>query len=222
MLTNTSITQTDFKPLRGSDTVLAVKDRMKEEQVYSLPVVDKTTKKLIGQIKSEQLADADENQKISELQMEKAVKVYEGQHVFESARLVMQHELTLLPLVDKELTFLGVVTKQQIFEIISRMLNLELAGSVVMIEIEPIDFSLSEIVQIIEAEGAKILGLAVESPDRNHQAFEVSAKLNLKDISRVTAALKRYGYSVLIESENTIFQNDLEDRADELLKYIDM
>ncbi|NIT55918.1 MAG: CBS domain-containing protein, partial [Aliifodinibius sp.] len=74
----------------------------------------------------------------------------------------------------------------------------------------------------IEAEGAKILGVAVESPDSNHQAFEVSVKLNLKDISRVTAALKRYGYSVVTESESTVLENDLEHRADELLKYIDM
>ncbi len=195
---------------------------MKEEQVNALPVVDPTTQKLIGQINRDQLSRAENNQQVSDLQMDKAVKIFEGQHVFEGGRLMLQYELNLLPLVNKEATFLGVITKQQILEMISKMLNLEQKGSVLAIEIEPIDFSLSEIVQIIEAEGAKILGVAVESPDSNHQAFEVSVKLNLKDISRVTAALKRYGYSVITESESTVLENDLEHRADELLKYIDM
>lgn len=195
---------------------------MLDEQVNALPVVDSTTKKLVGQIRSEQLSKVEDNQKVSELQMDQLVKLFEGQHVFEGARLMLQYELNLLPLVNEESTFLGVVTKQKILESISRMLNLEQTGSVLTIEIEPIDFSLSEVVQVIEAEGAKILGITVERPNRNHQAFEVSVKLNLKDISRVTAALKRYGYSVLVESENTIFENDLEYRADELLKYIDM
>ncbi len=222
MLANKSITKSEFKPLRGTDTVGAARDHMKEEQVNALPVVDPTTQKLIGQIDHDQLSRADDDQQISDLQMDKIVKIFEGQHIFEGVRLMLQYELNLLPLVNEEATFLGVITKQQILEAISKMLNLEQKGSVLTIEIEPIDFSLSEIVQIIEAEGAKILGVTVESPDSNHQAFEISVKLNLKDISRVTAALKRYGYPVISESESTMLENDLEYRADELLKYIDM
>ncbi|WP_441000294.1 CBS domain-containing protein [Fodinibius sp. SL11] len=222
MLANKSITKSEFKPLRGSDTVEEVRDRLEQEEVNALPVVDPTTQKLIGQIDSDQLLEAEDDQNISELRMDKAIKIYEGQHIFEGVRLMLQYELNLLPLVNKESSFLGVITKQQILESISKMMNLEQKGSVLTIEIEPIDFSLSEIVQIIEAEGAKILGVAVESTDGNHQAFEVSVKLNLEDISRVTAALKRYGYTVLVESESTVLENDLEYRADELIKYIDM
>lgn len=222
MLANESITKSEFEPLRGTDTVAAVRERMKEEQVNALPVVDPTTQKLIGQVELDQLSHVEDDQQISDLQMDKVVKIFEGQHIFESVRLMLQYELNLLPLVNKEATYLGVITKQQILEAISKMLNLEQKGSVLTIEIEPIDFSLSEIVQVIEAEGAKILGVAVESPDSNHQAFEVSVKLNLEDISRVTAALKRYGYSVLVESQSTVLENDLEYRADELIKYIDM
>ena len=222
MLANESITKSEFKPLRGTDTVAAVRERMKEEQVTALPVVDPTTQKLIGQIKLDQLSKVEDNKQVSDLQMDKVVQIFEGQHIFEGVRLMLQYELSLLPLVNDEATYLGVITKQQILEAISKMLNLEQKGSVLTIEIEPIDFSLSEIVQVIEAEGAKILGVAVESPDSNHQAFEVSVKLNLEDISRVTAALKRYGYTVLAESESTVFENDLEYRADELIKYIDM
>lgn len=222
MLANKSILKTDFQPLEAGDAVAEILDRLQGEVVNPLPVVDGTTQKLVGQVRYEQLLEADEQAKISDLKVGDVVKVFEGQHIFEAARLMLQYELQLLPMVDNESTFLGVIMKERVLESISEMLNVVESGSVITVELEPIDFSISEIVQIVETEGAKILGVTVESPSDGQQNFEVSFKLNLKDTSRVTAALKRYDYSVLIESESTVFGNDLEHRADELLKYIDM
>lgn len=222
MLVNKSITKAGFKPLEGGDTVEEVRDRMEEQQMSMLPVVNKATQKLIGQIGYNQLADADENDTIADLEMAEAVKIYEGQHLFEAVRLMLQYELDILPLVDEESTFIGVVARDEVFQKVCRLLNLAEDGSVLTIELEPLDFSISEIVQIVETEGAKILGMAVERPESTDSTFQVTLKINLKDTSRVTAALNRYDYSVLVESETTVFGKDLEHRADELLKYIDM
>lgn len=223
MLVDKSITQSEFEPLIGSNTIADVKKRMESKgQPDVLPVVDRTTQKLIGQVDAEKIDEADDNALISDLEVAEAVKIYQGQHVFEAARLMLQYELRSIPLVDEEGTFLGVITKREVLESLSRMLNLAQSGSVITIELDPVDFTISEIVQIIETEGAKILGITVESPDSSPKTFEVSIKLDLEDVSRVTAALKRYDYTVLVESESTIFGRDLENRADELLKYIDM
>lgn len=222
MLVTKSILQTDFLPLQGSDTVAEVKPRMDELDISVLPVVDQTTQKLIGQVAYNQLEQANKETLVSDLELDEAIKVYKGQHIFEAARLILQYELEYLPLVDKEWKFLGGIDRQRVFYCITRMLNVQEEGSVLTIELNPIDFSISELVQIVETEGAKILGLTVEIPDSTRNTFEVSLKLNMKDLSRVTAALKRYDYQVLVESESTIFGKDLEDRADELLKYIDM
>jgi len=222
MLTTTSITKTGFEPLQGTDAVSEVKSRMQKMGVKRLPVVDPTTQKLIGQLSADRLPDGESDAVVADLELDEAVKIYEGQHIFEAVRLMLQYELQFLPLVDDEWTFLGMISKQQVLQALSRMLNLAEEGSVVTVELEPIDFSISELVQIVETEGAKILGLTVETPDSTQQTFHVSLKLNMKDISRVTAALKRYDYDVIVESENTVFGKDLEHRADELLKYIDM
>lgn len=222
MLINKSITHNDFEPLTANDTVAEVKTRMEEGELETLPVVDSTTQKLIGQIKYDILLKADDNAAISDLGLNEAVKIYQGQHVFEAARLMLQYELKSLPLVDEQGTYLGVITKQEILESLSRMLNLAQTGSVITIELDPVDFTLSEIVQLIETEGAKILGITVESSEDTPKSFEVSFKLNLEDVSHVTSALKRYDYNIVVESESTVFGKDLEHRADELIKYIDM
>lgn len=222
MLVNKSITQDNFEPLTANETVAEVKARMKEGKIKTLPVVDSTTQKLIGQIKYDILLIAEDNALISDLGLDEAVKIYQGQHIFEAARLMLQYEMKSLPLVDEQGTYLGVITKQEVLESLSRMLNLAQTGSVITIELDPVDFTLSEIVQLIETEGAKILGITVESPEDTPKSFEVSFKLNLEDVSHVTSALKRYDYNIVVESESTVFGKDLEHRADELIKYIDM
>lgn len=222
MLVNKSIIQDEFKPLTGNDTVKEVRNRMEGEKFDTLPIVDRTTQKLIGQIRYKTLLEADGDTLISDLKLEEAVKIYQGQHIFEATRLMLQYELNSLPLVDKQGAYIGIITKQEVLESLSRMLNLAQTGSVITIELDPVDFSISEIVQIIETEGAKILGVTVESPEDSPKSFEVSFKLNLEDVSHVTAALKRYDYNILVESESTVFGKDLEHRADELIKYIDM
>lgn len=222
MLANKSIIETDFVPLSGNDQIGAVKKRMEEMQVETLPVVDETTQKLIGQIQQKQLNGMDDEATIADLELDEAVKLYQGQHIFEAARLMLQYELRLLSVVDKEWTFMGILTKQQVLESLSRMLNLAEFGSVITVEVSRADFSISEIVQLIETEGAKILGVTVETPENSDQQFKVSFKLNLKDVSRVVSSLRRYDYRVVTESESTVFGEELEHRADELLKYINM
>lgn len=222
MLVDKSIIEEEFRPLTANNTVAEALDHMAGQGLDTIPVVDSTTQKLIGQIRYGVLSDAADEALISDLELDEAVKIYRGQHVFEATRLMLQYELHSLPLVNKQGAYIGIITKQEVLESLSRMLNLAQTGSVITIELDPVDFTISEIVQIIETEGAKILGVTVESPQGTPKNFEVSFKLNSEDVSNITAALKRYDYNIVVESGNTVFGKDLEHRADELIKYIDM
>jgi CBS-domain-containing membrane protein len=195
---------------------------MKDSGIHTLPVVDGTTHALIGQASLRQLDRAEERQLVSDLELEEPVKIYRGQHIFEAARLFLQYERQILPVIDEEWTLLGVVTRDVILERLARLLNVAESGSAITVTLERIDFSISEIVNIIETEGAKILGMTVEKPSEPQQTFAISFVLDIQDVSRVAAALRRYDYIVATDSENEVLRDDLENRADELIKYIDM
>lgn len=222
MLVNTKHITSNFTPLVGSDLVGEVKERMQQEQVHTLPVVDSTTHTLIGQMSYSALKSAGADDYVADISLQDPVKIYRGQHIFEAARLLLQYEQAVLPVVDEEMTMLGVLTRDQVLASFPHLLNVTEAGSVLTIALGRIDFSISEIVQIIESEGAKILGMTVEKPEQSEQTFELSFKLDLQDISRVASALRRYDYTISTNTENEIFNQDLETRADELIKYIDM
>lgn len=213
---------TDIEPLFAQNSVSEGIKKMNKLEVGELSVVDKTTRKLIGQVTREQLGSEDSDKKIGHLESEEPVKIYLGQHIFEAMRLMLQYEMRLIPVVDKEQAFVGFLGKDKVLESLTQMLNLAEFGSVITVELAQRSLSLSEIVQLIESEGAKILGVTVEMPDTRTDTFEVSIKLNLQDVTRVAASLRRHDYTVITDSGNEVFSMDVETRADELIKYLDM
>lgn len=223
MLADQALTTT-ISPLTGTDTVTHALELMDGLEVGCLPVIDKTTNKLIGQVTRKQLQKVDnKDAAISVLELEEPAKIYKRQHIFEAARLMLLYEMRLLPVVDDKMTFVGMIQKQKVLESITDMLNLASYGSILTVELEQKDFTLSEIVHLIEVEGAKILGITVETPSSEGDTFKVSVKINLEDATRVASALRRYDYDVITEDVNSdVFGLDMEARADELLKYLDM
>jgi signal-transduction protein with cAMP-binding, CBS, and nucleotidyltransferase domain len=214
---------TDFKPLEPSSTISAALAKMDAWQTSNIPIVEPTTHKNVGHILFEDISDiTDEQAKISSLEFRRPIYTLENQHVFEVARQMLQHEVRLLPVVDSSETYLGVIEKKNVLEALSTMLNIATAGSTITVQLEKADFTISELVHLIETEGAKILGLTVEQPSDSDATFRVSLKISHVDTSAVTSSLQRHGYTTTTENRNDLMQIDLSSRADELLRYLDV
>lgn len=214
---------TDFKPLEPDDRISAALAKMDAWHSSSIPVVEPATKKVVGHIRFDDIADrADEHEHISSVEFRKPIYTMENQHIFEVARQMLQHEVRLLSVVDSSETYLGVIEKKKVLEALSTMLNIATAGSTITVQLEKADFTISELVHLIETEGAKILGLTVEQPDQSASLIRVSLKISHEDTSAVTSSLRRHGYTTTTENRNDLMQVDLTSRADELLRYLDV
>ena len=211
-----------FEPLNADNTIEDALNRMQELDIDRLPVVDHLAGKLIGEVTDTQLMEQPVPEApISSVQLKEAAPVYEDQHIFEAIRHMLQQEVRMLPVVDQDMTYEGAICKKDVLEALSDLLNLAELGSILTIDMEQRDFTLSEIVHLIELEGAKILGIGVETPTATSQHFRVSVKLNIRDVDAVTSALHRYGYHVSTDSDHAD-ENDLESRANALLHYLDI
>lgn len=214
---------TNFKPLEPSSTISAALAKMDAWQTSNIPIVEPTTKKNIGHILFDDISEiTDEQETISSIDFRRPIYTFEDQHVFEVARQMLQHEVRLLPVVDSSETYLGVIEKKNVLEALSTMLNIATAGSTITVLLEKADFTISELVHLIETEGAKILGLTVEQPTDTDATFRVSLKISHEDTSAVTSSLQRHGYTTTTENRNDLMQIDLSSRADELLRYLDV
>jgi len=212
-----------FTPLLSSDRVSSALAKMEAWQTANIPVIEPTTKKVIGQVTLDMLMELpDESLMISDVDLDPPIYAFESQHLFEVARQMLSKEVRFIAVVDSSESFLGIIEKKDLLEAFSEMLNISTQGSVISVEVGEADYTLTELVNIIEAEGAKVLGLTVEHSRAEESGVHVSIKLNLEDTSAVVSSLKRHGYITTTENRDDLLQIDMSSRADELLRYLEL
>ncbi len=214
---------TEFTPLEPQDKISAALAKMDAWQTTRIPVREPSTGKLAGMISFEEIADKpDDSLEVSSVELNTSIYVFSTQHLFEVARKMLEYEVRLLPVVDEEGVYLGIVEKKNVLEAFSRMLNITTTGSVITVEVSKEDFTISELVHLIETEGAKILGLTVDQPIDDGMKFRISIKISHIDTSAVVSSLQRHGYHTTTENRYDLLQTDISSRADELLRYLDI
>jgi len=211
----------NIAPLKVTDSVALALTKLDLLYVTRFPVVDEGV--MVGMVSLDTLIEvSDEEIPISEIPLQESLAIPESQHLFEAARKMLAHELFILPVVDQYKNFLGVIKKRDVLQALGDVFNLESFGSVITIEMMPYDFTLTEVIRLIETEGAKVLGVAVEQPGDDNGFYRVSIKLNLEDSSTVCSTLQRYGYVITSQVSSATMEKDFTDRADELIRYLDI
>lgn len=213
----------EFTPLKPQDKISAALAKMDAWHTSKIPVREPLSGKFAGMISFEDIADSpDEFSEVSSVQLNSSIYAYSNQHLFEVARRMLEYEVRLLPVVDEDGVYLGIVEKKNVLEAFSRMLNITTTGSVITVEVSKEDFTISELVHLIETEGAKILGLTVDQPNEDGLRLRISIKISHIDTSAVVSSLQRHGYHTTTENRHDLLQTDISSRADELLRYLDI
>ena len=144
---------------------------------------------------------------------------YAKDHVFLAARMIPLAD-DYIAVLENDDRFKGLIRTEDLKDFILEGLNLDMETGVLLIELTKADFSLSQITQIIEQEGVKILGMTVHRPTDDDQPFYVSVKLNSPDTVRATASLKRFEYNVYDFSHLSSMNDEMRSRVDELMHYL--
>jgi hypothetical protein len=105
--------------------------------------------------------------------------------------------------------------------LISNTTSISEPGSVIVLELNQNDYSLGHLAQIIEGDDTKILSTYITSAT-DSTLMEVTIKVNRKNIQGVLQALARYDYVVNASYSEVDYQEDMKDRFDSLMKYLDM
>ncbi|HBX66345.1 MAG: CBS domain-containing protein [Balneola sp.] len=221
MLVN-EILNTDISPLHLEDSVATALMKIDLLHTTKFAVVD-SNDRVVGMASLEKLIEVvDEEAPLSEIELDDPVYVPHNQHLFEASRIMLAQELFILPVTTESMEFQGMIKKRDVLSALGDIFNLSSFGSVITVELDQVDFSLSDLVRIIELEGAKILGIAVQQPNAKNPSYRVSFKLNLEDSSVVSAGLRRFGYTITSEANSEVLEGNFSDRADELIRYLDI
>ncbi len=213
---------TTISPLKTSDTGQEALAQMTDHHIQHLPIVNH--QQLLGVISEEDVLDnkLDEAVGSYSLTLRKAY-VADTDHLFEVMRVMGAEELTVLPVVDVQNNYLGVVQMQDVLTSFSQMASFIEPGGVIVLEMQRHEYSMHEIARIVEGENAQILSFLIASRP-NSQMVDVMLKLNRShELSGILSTFTRFGYSIKASfvGEDK-YLDSLEDNYNSLMHYLDI
>ena len=88
--------------------------------------------------------------------------VTENQHIYEVIELASRLSLSVIPVLDHNNHYKGVITNNDLIHYFADFAALKEPGAIIVLDMSIHDYSLSQIAQIVESNDAKILKLVYQ------------------------------------------------------------
>jgi predicted transcriptional regulator len=209
----------EIPALKLSDSIKQVLIWMDEHHVLHLPVFAKGVYQGVIS-ESDLLNHQNTEDDLSSLEDNfLKVSVSNDKSIYDVIKTLDDYKLSLVPVIDPEGSFKGTISYKEVMSAMVRMLNLNSAGGVFVLEMNYVDYSLAEISRLIESNDARVLSSHI-SFHHNSQMVDVVIKVNTDSIGSILQTLERYDYVVKAKFQDTITEDPENDRYDALMRYL--
>jgi hypothetical protein len=109
-----------------------------------------------------------------------------------------------------------------LLEKLNEFSNMGNEGALIVLEINPRDYMLSQIVHLVEQNNAKVLHVFSYLEEKTSKQI-VIIRIDLEDATSVLRSLERFNYTVRCYLQKQVLNNEtLQNRLGELLYYLEM
>ena len=201
--------------------VLALMDIFR---VSHLPVV--SGKEYFGVVSDKQIYDAENfEEKIETYVTQNLLQphVHINQHIFEVIGVALACGVSIIPVLDLDHSYYGSITRNDLAIKMAELFSGSEPGGILVLEVTDINYSLTQIAQIIEGNDAKILSLYIHKPSAMSKELDITIKINKVDLSGIIQTFTRYDYEVKATyMDESQIKNFYDDRYDLFMKYINL
>jgi len=211
----------NIPPLKPEDTCARALNWMEELRLNALPVIK--GKEFLGLVYKSDVNDpAKAGMTLEEAGMTfRKIVVFENQHVYDVVKLAAINKLDLVPVLNDNQHYLGVVTVNDLVSYFAESKSVYTPGGIIIIDIALKDYSMSRIATIIESDGAHLLSASVSTtPDPAR--IELTLKIDKVDLTRILAAFYRMDYHITASFHQSEHSEDLQNRYDSLMNYLNI
>jgi len=142
-------------------------------------------------------------------------------HLFDIVKVALQYQCKAVAVVNEQKEFLGLISAEICLRHIGMLSSVQDSGGILELAIPVRDFSLTELSRIVEQEDVRILGLFTHL-DAVHSRWHVTLKCNSLDLTSVVATLERHGYHISGVYQEENYTEDLKDRYDALMRFLNV
>lgn len=210
----------DILPLNLKDNCAQAMSMMSIYRIKDLPVVEGN--KLLGIASEDTVSTVDPDTLISDIHLNKTYAyVEENDHIFEVLSRLAQNNTTVVPVVGEDEKFLGIVTQEDLIRYYANTFSFKEPGSIIVIESTKSGYSLSEVARVVELENAVIISSFITSLEDTENIL-LTIKVNQQEISNIISALERYDYKISGSYVEDEYSDNLKERYDMLMNYLNV
>jgi len=207
-------------PLKTSDSIYFAIDFFKEFSIRQLPVVQDNL--CIGILSLDDIDDED----IYDLPILDYINLNysfasNNDHIYEVMRAISEQASTLFPVLDENNNYIGSITLSSLFKNYVNCAAFIQPGSILVLEIDKKNYSLSEIARIVESENKVILSSLLSS-NVESAVLEITLKLNSVQIQNLITTFERFGYNIKATFNEEDFMDTLKNRYESLMTYLNV
>lgn len=206
-----------LKPTDTGDQALVI---MEENNYTQLPVVNDDN--YIGLAKEHELLDWDstDNQLDTSPYLAYKPAILINSHPYDALTLANKLNLAVLPVVDSENKYLGAVTRDSLLKYLTETSGIDNPGGIIVLEMEPRNYSLYLIARICENEDVLIINAQMFTTPMG--TMEVTLKTNRTNLDAVVSSFERHEYTVKAVYGDVRHAEDLMSKYELLMNYLNM
>ncbi|MCV9928495.1 CBS domain-containing protein [Flavobacterium sp. LS1R49] len=209
----------DFRAINSQETIASVQDFFADLKFSHFPVLEEGI--YIGSIAADDIETFDGDKKVIDYK-------YTLEHFFARKNMIWldvlevfaKNHTNLIPVLDENNIFLGVYEIEDIIKFFHETPFLKEPGGIIIVKKGLLDYSMSEITQIVESNNGRILGAFVS--DTTSDSIQITIKISLGAMNEIIQTFRRYNYEIISEHQEDTYINNLKERSDYLDKYLNI
>jgi acetoin utilization protein AcuB len=211
----------DIPPLSMNQSGEDAISVMEEYMVRHLPIVE--DREVKGMVSEEMILDNDPDAMILNYRGSGSpIFVHSEDHILEILAFFAKTNLTCVAVVDAQIKYVGMITLQQLMMRFASEYSFDEPGAIIVLELNKVDYSLTEISRIIESEKGTILSCLISQQREDSNILLVTLKINLQDIQYVKATFERFNYNIVAAFSEVKYVDTLSERYEALMHYLNM
>ena len=209
----------DFKAISSESSVMEVQDFFHELTFSHFPVLQEEV--YIGSIALDDVDTFDLDKKIIEYRY--ALEPFFARSAMmwlDVLEIFAKNHTNIVPVLDDNNKYVGYYELNDIIKFFHETPFLKEPGGIIVVQKPVLEYSMSQVTQIVESNNGKLLGLFIS--EATVDSVQITIKISLGAMNDIIQTFRRYNYEIISEHNEDNYINNLKERSDYLDKYLNI
>ncbi|RAR71796.1 CBS domain-containing protein [Flavobacterium aciduliphilum] len=209
----------DYKAIDVQESIAHIQNFFAEVPYSHFPVIEEGIYK--GCLVAEDIETFEAEKKIKDyLYTLEGFFVRKNMLLMDVLEVYANNQSNIVPVLDENNSYIGYYELEDVIKLFYETPFLKEQGSIIIVRKNVLDYSMSQIAQIIESNNGKVLGFFISKVD--NECVEITIKVTLGSLNDIIQTFRRYNYDILSEHQEDNYINNLKERSDYLNKYLSL